>query len=251
MTRQKTLLAALVPVAFVAGSQLSAQEMRPEETEVWEPVPPVVTPGHDGAPPSDAIVLFDGTDLSLWETMDDADAGWRVADGVMTVVPGAGDIRTRQAFGDIQLHVEWRTPVVVKSEDQGRGNSGVYLMERYEIQVLDSYNNITYPNGQAGAIYKQYIPQVNVSRPPGEWQSYDVIFTTPRFGEDSTVVTPAYMTVFHNGVLIHNHVEIQGLTLYIGLPYYDVHRDREPLMLQDHGNLVSYRNIWVRPIHEP
>jgi hypothetical protein len=196
-------------------------------------------------------VLFDGTDLSQWETMDGADAGWHVEDGVMTVVPGTGDIRTREGFGDIQLHVEWRTPAVVESEDQGRGNSGVYLMERYEIQVLDSYNNITYPNGQAGAIYKQYIPEVNVSRPPGEWQSYDVIFTAPRFGEDSTVVTPAYMTVFHNGVLIHNHVEIQGLTLYIGLPYYEVHGEREPLMLQDHGNLVRYRNIWVRPIQKP
>lgn len=222
--------------------------MLPEETEVWEPVPAVITPGHDGTPPSDAVVLFDGTDLSWWEAEDGSDAGWQVDDGVMTVVPGTGSIVTRQSFGDVQLHIEWRTPAVVESEGQGRGNSGIYFMTRYELQVLDSYENLTYPNGQAGAIYKQHIPLVNASRPPGEWQTYDVVFTAPRFGTDGTVLRTASITVFHNGVLIQNHVELRGPTLYIGEPAYEPHADREPLLLQDHGNRVSYRNIWIREI---
>ncbi len=191
---------------------------RPEDTEVWEPEPPVVAPGRNGAPPSDAIVLFDGSDLAAWSAEDGGDAGWRVADGAMTVVPGTGDIRTRQGFGDVQLHIEWRTPAEISGEGQGRGNSGIYFMQRYELQVLDSYENRTYSNGQAGAIYKQHIPLVNASRPPGEWQSYDVIFTAPRFDADGALLSRAYMTVFHNGVLIQNHVELRGPTLYIGEP---------------------------------
>jgi hypothetical protein len=218
----------------------------PADTEVWEPVPDVVTPGEDGAPPSDAIVLFDGTDLSAWSHEDGSDAGWRVEDGAMTVVPGTGDIRTRQGFGNVQLHIEWRTPAEVSGEGQGRGNSGIFFMERYELQVLDSYGNRTYPNGQAGSIYKQHIPLVNASRGPGEWQSYDAVFTAPRFDPDGTLASPAYMTVFHNGVIIHNHVELQGSTVFIGLPEYEAHGDRAPILLQDHGNPVSYRNIWIR-----
>jgi len=221
---------------------------RPEDTEAWEPVPPVVVPGRNGVPPSDAIVLFDGSDLSAWSAEDGSAAGWRVGGGAMTVVPGAGNIRTRQGFGDVQLHIEWRTPAEVSGEGQGRGNSGVYFMERYEIQILDSYDNRTYSNGQAGAIYKQHIPLVNASRAPGEWQVYDVVFTAPRFAADGTLVSPASMTVFHNGVLIQNHVELRGPTSYIGEPPYEVHADRAPLLLQDHGNAVSYRNIWVREI---
>jgi hypothetical protein len=221
---------------------------RPEDTEVWEPVPPVVTPGQTGAPPSDAIVLFDGSDLSGWSAQNGGDAGWQVEGGVMTVVPGSGNIVTRRGFGDLQLHIEWQTPSGVLGVGQGRGNSGIYFMERYELQVLDSYDNRTYSNGQAGAIYKQHIPMVNASRKPGEWQSYDVVFTPPRFGEDGTLSSPAYMTVFHNGVLIQNHVELRGPTEYIGKPPYEAHADRLPLLLQDHGNPVSYRNIWVREV---
>jgi hypothetical protein len=206
-------------------------------TEVWEPVPVVVTPGRAGAHPSDAIVLFDGSDLSEW-----------AAEEGMTVVPGSGSIVTRRGFGDIQLHIEWRAPAEIESEGQGRGNSGVYFMELYEIQVLDSYENSTYPNGQAGSIYKQHIPLVNASRGPGEWQTYDVIFTAPRFDADGTLVSPAYITAFHNGVLIQNHAELRGPTEWIGEPEYKAHADRAPILLQDHGNPVSYRNIWVREI---
>jgi hypothetical protein len=227
---------------------VDSQSMRPEETEVWEPEPPVVEPGQGNAPPSDAVVLFDGSDLSAWSGEDGAEAGWRVEQGAVTVVPGTGNIRTRQGFGDVQLHIEWRTPAEVSGEGQGRGNSGVFLMERYELQVLDSYENRTYSNGQAGAIYKQHIPLVNASRPPGEWQRYDVVFTAPRFAADGALERPAFMTVFHNGVLIQNHVELRGPTLYIGEPSYEPHAEREPLMLQDHDNPVSYRNIWVREI---
>ncbi|MGD2124167.1 MAG: DUF1080 domain-containing protein [Gemmatimonadota bacterium] len=221
---------------------------RPEETEVWEPEPGLVTPGRQGTPPSDAIVLFDGTDLGMWTHEDGREAEWTVEDGVVTVAPGTGDIRTRQGFGDVQLHIEWRAPAEVVGEGQGRGNSGVFLMERYEVQVLDSYENRTYSNGQAGSIYKQHIPLVNASRPPGMWQSYDVVFIAPRFNPDGTLVSPAYMTVFHNGVLVQNHAELQGPTVYIGLPEYEAHGHREPILLQDHSNPVSFRNIWVREI---
>ena len=162
-----------------AETDVTSMPPRPEDTEVWEPEPEVVTPGQEDAPPSDAVVLFDGADLSGWTSMDGGPAAWTVEDGAMTVVPGAGSIRTVQAFGDVQLHIEWRTPAEVVGEGQGRGNSGVFFMERYELQVLDSYENRTYSNGQAGAIYKQHIPMVNASRKPGEWQSYDVIFTAP------------------------------------------------------------------------
>lgn len=230
------------------GGDVASQQQRPEDTEVWEPVPPVVTPGRNGAPPSDAVVLFDGSDLSAWSADDGGDPGWQVEGGAMTVVPRSGNIHTRQGFGDVQLHIEWRTPAEVLGEGQERGNSGIYFMERYELQVLDSYENQTYSNGQAGSIYKQHIPLVNVSRPPGEWQSYDVVFMAPHFAPDGGLISPAYMTVFQNGVLIQNHVELQGPTLYIGVPHYEAHPDRLPLLLQDHGNPVSYRNIWLREI---
>jgi hypothetical protein len=229
----------------------SALPQRPEDTEVWEPEPSLVTPGPEGTPPSDAIVLFDGTDLSGWTHEDGREAEWTVEDGVMTVAPGTGSIRTRQGFGDVQLHIEWRTPAEIVGEGQGRGNSGVFLMEEYEVQVLDSYENRTYSNGQAGSIYKQHIPMVNASRAPGVWQSYDVVFTAPRFASDGDLVSPAYMTVFHNGVLIQNHVELQGSTVYRGLPEYEAHGDREPILLQDHSNPVSFRNIWVRESSAP
>jgi hypothetical protein len=194
-------------------------------------------------------VLFDGSGLSAWNHEDGRDAEWRVAGGAMTVEPGTGGIRTREGFGSIQLHIEWRSPAEVSGEGQGRGNSGVFLMERYELQVLDSYENRTYSNGQAGSVYKQHIPQVNASRGPGVWQSYDVVFTAPRFASDGAVARPAHMTVLHNGVLVLDHVELEGPTEYIGPAAYVAHGDRVPILLQDHGNTVSFRNVWVREIH--
>ena len=225
-----------------------SEPMRPEDTETWEPEPVVVTPGRGGSPPSDAVVLFDGRDLSAWVGDDGVPAGWTVEDGAMTVAAGTGAIRTRRAFGDIQLYMEWRTPARVVGEGQERGNSGVFFMERYELQVLDSYDNRTYSNGQAGSIYKQYMPLVNASRGPGVWQRYEIVFRAPRFGADGRLTRPAYMTVFHNGVLIQDHAELAGPTRFTGLPEYEQHDSRLPLMLQDHGNPMSYRNIWVREL---
>ncbi len=234
---------AMLPLV-VAGQQ----QGDPKATEVWEPVPRVVTPGSAGAPPSDAIVLFDGRNLSEWQHADGSAAKWTVADGAFTVVKGTGELRTRRAFGDCQLHVEWRTPAQVQGEGQERGNSGVFLQARYEVQVLDSYNNRTYSNGQAASIYKQYIPLVNASRGPGEWQTYDIVYRAPRFADSGAVASPAAVTVLHNGVLVQDHVELKGGTVYIGRPAYTKHNVKEPLMLQDHGNPVSYRNIWIREL---
>lgn len=236
----------ILGVLYTGG--ILAQQPRPEDTEVWEPVPEVVTPGVGTAPPSDAIILFNGADLSKWESHSGNPATWEVSDGAMTVVPKSGGIQTKQAFGDCQLHIEWRTPEIIEGEGQGRGNSGIYLMGYYELQVLDSYNNLTYPNGQAGSIYKQHIPLVNACRGPGEWQSYDIIFTAPEFNEDGTLRKPARVTVLHNGVIIQNHVKIRGKTVFIGKPEYEPHADQLPLSLQDHSNPVSYRNIWIREL---
>jgi hypothetical protein len=193
-------------------------------------------------------VLFDGKDLSEWESAKGGPAKWTVGNAAFTVSKGTGDIRTKRAFGDCQLHIEWRAPAEVAGDGQDRGNSGVYLQGRYEVQVLDSYNNMTYVNGQAASIYKQYIPLVNASRKPGEWQTYDVFFRAPRFSEDGTLDKPAYITVVHNGVLVQDHVQIKGSTVYRGSPEYAKHNAKEPLMLQDHNNPVSYRNIWIREL---
>ena len=232
-------LAAIIGVAQSRG--------RPELTEVWDPVPPKVDPGDATRAPSDAIVLFDGTDLSAWTGRDGA-AQWKVEDGAFTVVKETGDIATRQAFGDVQLHIEWRSPAEVVGEGQGRGNSGVFLMGLYEVQVLDSFESLTYSNGQAGSIYKQFIPMVNATRPPGEWQAYDIVFMAPRFAADGSLEQPATMTALHNGVLIHNHVTLRGPTRFIGEPAYEAHAPELPLTLQDHGNPVSFRNIWIREL---
>jgi hypothetical protein len=211
--------------------------------------PPQVEPKviDAGPPPSDAIVLFDGTDLSQWENDKNGPPKWDVKDGVLTVAPHTGYIHTKQAFGSCQLHVEWATPAVVSGEGQGRGNSGVFLQSRYEIQVLDSYNSKTYFNGQAGALYGQYAPLVNACRKPGEWQTYDIIYHAPEFGLDGSLKKPGTVTVFQNGILVQDHVTVLGSLLH-GAPKYEAHAAKEPLALQDHGNPVRYRNIWIREL---
>jgi len=209
--------------------------------------PPIVTPGKTSAdPPSDAVVLFDGKSLASWRSSDGSAAKWKIRDGYMEVAPGTGEIVTAEPFGDCQLHIEWATPAVVKGEGQERGNSGVFLMGHYEIQVLDSYDNKTYFHGQAGSVYKQYAPLVNASRPPGQWQSYDIIFRAPRFDEQGKPIERARVTVLHNGALIQNNVEIFGNTYNDRAAVYTAHAPLEPLRLQDHGNPVRYRNIWIR-----
>ena len=240
----KLIVLFLLLSALVIGQT----QKTPESTELWEPVPPVVTPGEGTKAPSDAIVLFGGTNLNEWTNDKGGPAGWIVADGCMTVKAGTGMIKTKQGFGDCQLHIEWRAPAEVKGESQGRGNSGIFLQDRYEVQVLDCYNNKTYSNGQTGSIYKQSIPLVNACKKPGEWQVYDIIYMAPRFSENGRIAVPARITVLHNSVLIQNNVEIRGTTPYIGLPEYIPHSIKEPLSLQDHGNPVSYRNIWIREL---
>jgi hypothetical protein len=218
-----------------------------QKTEVWDPMPAVVS-AAEGQIPSVAIVLFNGEDLNAWQALKGGNAAWTLEDGAMTVKPGSGDIKTKRSFCDIQFHMEWRTPADLKGlQGQQRNNSGIFLQQRYEIQVLDSYNNQTYANGQAASVYKQSIPLVNAMRPAGEWQHYDIIYSAPRF-EGQTLSQPAYITVMHNGVLVQNHVEIQGKTEWIGAPSYQAH-ECAPLQLQDHGNPVSFRNIWVRELN--
>jgi len=224
-------------------------QMKPEETEDWSRRPPVIIPGKFGAPPSDAIVLYEGPqDIVNWDHENgNAPIKWS-ADSILTVVPKSGGIKTTRSFGSCQLHVEWRTPSVVTGTSQGRGNSGVFLMGLYELQILDSYNNETYYNGQAGSIYKQHIPLVNASLGPGEWQTYDIVFTAPKFQINGELLKPAYFTVFHNGVLIQNNVSSRGPMKFIGIPEYKAHEDKLPIMLQEHNNPVSFRNIWIREL---
>jgi hypothetical protein len=219
------------------------------------PLPPVVTPGTPSTPekagtaPSDAVVLFDGKDLSQWSDMQGNPTKWITGDGYMECVKGSGYIRTRQNFGDCQLHVEWATPKPAHGEGQGRGNSGVFFgRDRYEIQVLDSYESKTYADGSAGSIYGQYPPLVNACRPPGEWQTYDILYTAPRFDGAGKLVSAARITAFHNGVLIQNNVELTGPTGWIDRAPYSAHPEKQPIAFQDHGNPVRYRNVWVREL---
>ncbi len=249
----KNLLLAsiLIFAANVVMAQEESMEMKPEMTEIWDPEVPVITPGETPADaPSDAIVLFDGTDLGReWTNADGGEPGWNVADGCTTVKAGTGIIKTKRVFEDFQLHIEWRTPAEVKGESQGRGNSGVFLQGLYEVQVLDNYNNRTYRNGQAGSLYKQYAPLVNACKRPGEWQVYEIIYTAPRFNDDGTFFTPPTVTVLQNGVLVQNNVKLRGPTEYIGIPEYKIKpHGAKSLELQDHGNPVSYRNIWIREL---
>lgn len=234
--------------AICIASSATAQK-DPLTTELWSPEPKVVTPGKNpGDAPADAIILFNGSSASAWQHKNGDEAKWTVSDNALTVKPGTGDIQTKQKFGDCQLHIEWRISPDVKGVSQERGNSGIFLMGRYELQVLDSYAGKTYSNGQAGSIYKQSIPLVNACKPPGEWQTYDIIFTAPRFGESGRVIEPARITVMQNGVLVQNNFTIWGGTQYIGSPSYEKHDAKESLALQDHGNPTSFRNIWIRPL---
>jgi hypothetical protein len=243
------------PTALPERPKMTKELPPPEETEYWTPVPPVIS-APEGAVPSDAIVLFDGKNLDAWEPAVPEGHPWKIEDGAMVIIPTPApgkpcDQRTKASFGDIQLHLEFRTPAEVKGTSQGRGNSGVFFMGLYELQVLDSYNNPTYVNGQAGSIYKQYPPLVNASRKPGEWQTYDAIFIAPRFAADGQVISPARATVFHNGVLVQYNVALKGPTVYRGTPVYVAHGPKLPLVLQDHRNPDAFRNIWVRELVLP
>ena len=264
----KFLLA--VACVFCAMSAMSQAPEHPESTELYFDLPKVEPAESIGAPPSDAIILFDGTSTDAFQkaryrsygSMHDlaphisgmvsegvsSQVEWILANGEMEVKPGSGDIETKQAFGSIQLHIEWLSPVDEGKEGQLYSNSGIFLMGLYELQVLNSYDNTTYPNGQAGSVYKQKAPLVNASRPPGTWQEYDIIFTAPTFGKNGDMITPARMTVLHNGVLIQNNTALLGPTVYIGQTHYQSHPAELPLKLQDHGDKVRYRNIWVREL---
>jgi hypothetical protein len=259
--RRALFVAFLIGVsAGFFGSAVSAQtppNPRAADLQRWgvhddtRPMPPVVDPGPAGpkAPaPADAIVLFDGSDLSGWTTARGDPAKWLVRDGYMEVVKGGGAIQTKAAFGDCQLHVEWASPAVAVGEGQDRGNSGVFLMNTYEVQVLDSYQSRTYADGMAAAIYGQFPPLVNASRKPGEWQFYDIVFHAPRFGADGGLLAPARMTVFHNGILVHDNDQLTGPTAHKARPPYKAHADRMPVGLQDHGHPVRYRSIWIREL---
>ncbi len=246
------LFAALlgVTVAAQTSSRLAEMGKWPIHDES-RPMPPVIDPGPAPASapvPSDAVVLFDGRDLSGWTTVKGEPARWAVRDGYMEVVKGTGSIKTTRGFGDCQLHVEWASPAAAVGSGQDRGNSGVFLMETYEVQVLDSYGSKTYADGSAGAIYGQYPPLVNASRKPGEWQTYDIVFTAPRFDANGAGVSPAFLTVFHNGVLVQDHEQLTGPTAHKARPPYKAHGDRLPIMLQDHSHPVRFRNIWVREL---
>jgi hypothetical protein len=269
MKRRDPMVIAAAAVVLVGVASLGLGQDRPKvgfkDTPMlpggkWHvhdsdrPFPKVVMPGKPstqdaaGTAPSDAIVLFDGKDLDRWKGEGDKSAPWKVEDGAIVAQKGGGTLVSKDEFGDCQIHIEWSSPNPPRGRDQDRGNSGVLIMGKYEVQVLDSFNNPTYADGGAAAIYGQYPPLVNASRKPGEWQTYDVIFNAPRFKEDGSLETPAYETVFHNGVLVHNHTAVIGEMAYRQVGRYQKHEPKGPLALQDHGHPVRFRNIWVRPI---
>jgi len=254
--KQPILLVVFSILIISAGVYSNGQTAR-QEVDKWKvhdperPMPPVVDPGPAGKPvpaPSDAIILFEGKDLSQWTDAKGQPARWKIENEYMEVVAKTGSIQTKQNFGDCQLHVEWASPIVVKGESQERGNSGVFLMNIYEVQVLDCFNNKTYADGMTAALYAQYPPLVNACRPPGEWQTYDIIFHRPRFDDKGQLISPARFTVFHNNILVHDNAELIGPTTHKARPPYKAHPDRLPISLQDHGNPVRFRNIWIRDL---
>lgn len=250
----------LLPVLFlllVIPTCFSQAAIKWKIHDMNRPVPPIITPGTfstqdtPGNPPSDAVVLFDGKDLSHWVDKDGKEAKWKVENGFMQVAPNTGAISTKDSFGDCQLHVEFSEPLPATGESQERGNSGVFLMSQFEVQVLDSYENRTYADGQVSAIYGQYPPQVNAARPPGTWQTYDIVFHAPRFSKAGKLERPARITILHNGVLTQDNVELTGPTAHGSRPPYKAGPDRMPIQLQDHEFPVRFRNIWIRELKEP
>jgi Domain of Unknown Function (DUF1080) len=240
MTLRTPLVCCLAAIATIT----TAQDPREYKSGIIWPEPVVVTPGKDHEPPSDAVVLFHGKDLSKWDGGDK----WIIKDGY--AISAKTDIVTRDSFGDCQIHVEWAAPEVVKGRGQGRGNSGVYIMNRYEVQILDSFDNKTYFDGQCASIYKQHPPLVNANRKPGEWQTYDIVFESPRFDDSGKLTRPGYVTVFHNGIVVQNHFELQGGTFYDQPAKYSAHPPKAPVRLQFHGDPVKFRNIWIREVKE-
>jgi hypothetical protein len=243
------MLTLVCSIALITRAGVIAQSL--QSTALVEP--PIIDPGPAGGPPSDAVVLFDGRDLSHWKAAAGGESKWLLKDGMMTVAPHSGNIATKEEFGDVQLHLEWATPAEVIGAGQGRGNSGVFLMGQYEVQILDSFGNKTYFDGQAGAIYKQYAPLVNASRGPGQWQTYDIIFHAPAFDPAGNVTRRGRLTVLHNGVLVQDNIELRGSTSLKGGPQpdnpeYKPHPPKAALVLQDHNNPIRFRNIWVRPL---
>lgn len=238
----------LILLSMLFSIVYAQEKPKPEDTELWYPVPNKISFFSPEEVPSDAVILFDGSGLSQWEaTSNDELPQWTVNAGVLTVKPKSGDIQTKQHFKDFQLHIEWRSPEKIVGAGQGRGNSGVFMQGLYEIQILDSYQNETYSNGQAASVYKQNAPLVNATKRPGEWQTYNIIWTAPLFDEAGELKEKARVTVIHNGVVVQNNTEVQGTTEYIGLPKKNAH-GAGPIILQDHGDLVSFRNIWIREL---
>jgi len=259
VTKSTTMITLCVLAVGLIGLAAAIAQRSPRSAELqkWpihdesRPMPPVVDPGPGGPPvpiPSDAVSLFRGKDLSEWTNDKGEPAGWKVQDGYMEVVKGKGDIRTKRGFGDCQLHVEWAAPAAAAGSGQDRGNSGVFLMSTYEVQVLDSFNNKTYADGMTAAIYGQYPPLVNACRRPGQWQTYDIVFHEPRFAQGGNLLNPARMTVFHNGILVQDNEELTGPTQNKARPPYKAHADKLPLSLQDHGHPLRFRNIWIREL---
>lgn len=259
----KKITTSLVMLMFLSGtinaqskfkSRQDSLEYEAAKTEVWSPVPKSVQPGANFADaPSDAIILYNGKNLDAFQKRKGGMPGWKIdADGALTVVKGSGDLETKEAFGDCQFHLEFREPSVIAGSNQTRGNSGIWFMSNYEMQILDNYNNPTYVNGMVGSLYKQHIPLVAAGRKPGEWQTYDILFTAPQFKDNGELATPARITAFLNGVLVQNNVIVYGPVEWIGLPKYVKHADKMPIYLQDHGfdggQPVSFRNIWIRPL---